>query len=136
MIRFNLAKYDLNAYYCDKITFELLKLYQKSSQNIILFSTDLIANLERLAKIDNEKFIFCYSKNLLDDLYPLNANFNNTYEIKNLIAHSLFESSFSYNEHYFKKIRVPKIFINQFLDVYTLFGEKLDFHKLFKFFLI
>ena len=60
------------------------------------------------------------NKKLLESIYPDSKEFEKKLDensIKNLIKHSLFELSFSYNDIYFSKLRLSKIYLNSFLNI-------------------
>lgn len=62
------------------------------------------------------------SKKILDDIYPVNFDFNTKeYEINNLIEHSIFETTFSYQDRYFSKLKISSLYVTEFLDVFTFF---------------
>jgi len=131
-LRFKLSQFELNAFYCDTITYDLIKLYKTSNNNdLILISTNIEKNLEIIQNIENDSFLFCDNQNLLDDIYPENIEFSNkNYQIQNLTEHSLFEISFSYNDQFFSRIKLPSLFLNNFLDVYNFFNKEIDLSKL------
>ena len=128
LIRYKLSNLELNAFYCDKITFEILSIYIKSNDDEIkLVSNNLSENLYSLNGIDTVHTIICSNQELLDDIYPNNCSFNkNHYEVKNLIEHSLFETSFSSDDQYFPRIKLPSLYINEFLDAYAFLQDRED----------
>ncbi len=135
-IRYKFSKLELNAYCCDDISLQLLKIFTNQSfqnSNIWLYKDDLESILTNINDIKSGDTLVCNNKILLNNIYPVFYEFNtNEYSIKNLIEHSLFESTFSYKEHYFQKIRLSSMFINQFLEVATFLNFEIDINKLKK----
>lgn len=85
-------------------------------------------------ELEENDTIICADKNILNDIYPVNFNFNTkNYEIKNLTEHSIFETSFSFQDKYFSKIKISSLYISEFLDVYSYLGFNSDLNKLKKF---
>ncbi|WP_419769648.1 MAG: peptidoglycan synthetase [Candidatus Marinarcus sp.] len=133
-IRYSLSQLDLHAFYCDEISYKLIQLNKTAThQNIKLFSNNIEHSLKLLDTLENGDTIFSFNKEILDAIYPKNKNFNtSTFEIKNVIEHSLFETTFSYKEDYFSRIRISGLYLNQFLEVFLLFNKEIDFNKLKK----
>ena len=132
LIRYKLSNLDLKAYFCNKVTFELLNSYVKlNNENIKLLPDDLSSCFNILENIDNNNTIICSNKELLDDIYPNNIPFNKeNYIVKNLVEHSLFETTFSCGDYYFPRIKLPSLYINNFIGVYNFLDNKLDINKL------
>lgn len=137
LIRYKLSTINLKAYFCDKPAYQLLKIYS----NYFLKDIKLIPNkLENLFKnideIENENTIICSNTEILNKIYPQNRNFNElttNLEIQNLIEHSLFETSFSYNDIYFSKLKISSLYLAQFLRVYNFLNENIDLGKIKQF---
>jgi ferrochelatase len=136
-IRYKLSSFELKAYYCDTISYELLKVFSSNvtQQPFWLISSNLSATLNHLNEIKNNDVIVCNNQELLNSIYPANEDFNtSTYSIENLIEHSLFETSFSYQAYYFYRLKISSLFINQLLTVFNfLHLLPTDLHKLKKF---
>ena len=100
---------DKNAYFCDKVAFQLLKLYSVNfSKDIKLIPNKLENLFKNIDEIEDKNIIISSNQNTLDKIYPQNQNFNDISTdliIENLIEHSLFETSFSYKGTYFSKIK-------------------------------
>lgn len=135
-IRYKLSQLELKAYWCDAISYELLKTFSNQftqTSTLWLFSNNINNILAGINDIKNQDIIISHNKELLDDIYPSNSNFNcNEFKIDNLIEHSLFETSFSYKEHYFLRLKISSLYINQFLEVAHFIGSNLDVNKLRK----
>lgn len=130
LFRYKLSNVDLKVFYCDQITFELVDLYKSLNKNIKLISSDLSSCTSIIETILEEDILFCSNKELLNKIYPNNINFNQKYTISNLTEHSLFETSFSFKENYFSKLKISSLYANQFLDAFEFFQEELDLNKL------
>ena len=99
-------------------------MFQKIYQNFFKILDDLEEN----------DTIICSNQSVLEDIYPVNFKFNTKdYEINNLIEHSIFETTFSYKERYFSKVKLSSLYIKEFLDVYSFLGFDGDLNKLKKF---
>lgn len=138
LLRYKLSNLELNAYYCDKITLELLKIFIKPNNNQIkLISNNVSKNLaiiDNTDDINSITTIISSDKDLLNQIYPKNSEFSKyNYPIENLIEHSLFETTFSSENHYLSRIRLSSLYINEFLDVYNFLNYDLDINRLRKF---
>jgi len=135
-IRFQLSNKKLTAFYCNNISYDLFEILKKSNihTNIKLIPKDLSKFFKIIDDIEDNDTIICNNQRMLEDIYPVNFDFNTKkYEIKNLIEHSIFETSFSYQDRYFPKIKISSLYIKEFLDVYSFLGFNADLNKLKKF---
>ena len=132
IIRFKLANFDLEAYSCDLITYDFLDVFKSSSnKKIKLISSDLYKLIEDFDDISKESILVSKNKAILDKIYPNNKNLNEKkYEVKNLVEHSLFEVSFSYDDEYLQRIKVPSLYLEQFLCVRDFLNDEFDYLKL------
>lgn len=133
LIRFKLAISNLQAFYCDRATYDLLKIFSSNSKkNIVLIPNDLNKFFKILDDISSDDILIYHHKGVLDKIYPNNKDLNiiKNYDIKNLVEHSLFETSFSYKEHFFSKLKIPSIYINQLITVYNFLEYEFDMSKL------
>lgn len=132
LIRFKLSTYELEAFYCNDFTFELLNIFTKNNENSIkLISHNLEEETSQFEDFENCKTIICSSKEILNRIYPNHSNFNNQkYLVKNLIEHSLFETTFSYENNYFPRLKLSSLYINEFLKVFTFLNKNIDLLKL------
>lgn len=137
LIRFKLAVKNLEAFHCDKITYDLLKIYSTNfTRNIRLIPSKLENVFKYIDEIDDNDILISSDKDSLDKIYPNNKNFNyinKLSNIENLIEHSLFETSFSYENIFFSKVKISSLYISNFLAVYSFLNQNIDFSKL-KFF--
>jgi ferrochelatase len=137
LTRFKLAIRNIEAFYCDKITYDLLKIYSTNfTKNIKLIPNKLENIFKYLDEIQDNDILICSDRNILDNIYPNNKNFEFNFKVSkidNLIEHSLFESSFSYENVYFSRLKITSLYISNFLRIYDFLNQNLDFSKL-KFF--
>jgi ferrochelatase len=127
-IRYKLALKNLNAYYCDSYSFYLLK--EQKFENTFLLNENLDKFISNIDDIYDNCSIFSNNEELLKSVYPNYNIFNKKHKIENFIEHSMFETSFTLKEDYFQRIRVPKLYINSFLDVYFYSKENFDSAKI------
>ena len=134
LIRFKLAIKNLDAYYCDKTTYDLLKIYSINFNSNIKLIPNKLENLFKFVdEISDNDIIISSNKYNLTNIYPNNKNFNDTIKlnkIENLIEHSLFESSFSYENIFFSRIKLSSLYISDFLRVYIFLNKNIDLLKL------
>ncbi len=136
LIRYFLSNIRLTAFYCNKVSYELFKILKKPNThtNIKLIPKDLSKFFKIIDDLEENDTIICLNQKLLDDIYPVNFNFNTKeYEINNLIEHSIFETTFSFQDKYFSKLKISSLYICEFLDVYSYLGFEADLIKLKKF---
>lgn len=137
LIRYKLSIVNLEAYFCDKVTYQLLKLYSANfSKNIKLIPNKLENLFKNIDEIEDGNIIISSNIEILNKIYPQNKNFNELttkLEIQNLIEHSLFETSFSYEDIYFSKLKISSLYLAQFLRVYNFLNGNMDLGKLKQF---
>ena len=134
IVRYKLSTLKIKSYFCTDETFDMLKLYQNNHTKPIFL---IYKNIEKVFKFiddikdgDKKKK---KNKKLLESIYPDSKEFEKKLDensIKNLIKHSLFELSFSYKDIYFSKLRLSKIYLNSFLNIYDFFKGNIDISKL------
>jgi hypothetical protein len=138
LIRFKLAIKNIEAFYCNKIIYDILKIYSTHfSKNIRLVPNKLENTFRFIDEIEDSDILISCNKNILDNIYPKNKNFDNINklnEIDNLIEHSLFETSFSYENIYFSRLKISSLYITDFLKVFNFFKQNLDLTKLKSFY--
>ena len=134
LIRYKLSIVNLEAFFCDKVAFQLLKLYSSNfSKNIKLIPNKLENLFKNIDEIEDGNIIISSNVEILNKIYPQNRNFNELttkLEIQNLIEHSLFETSFSYEDIYFSKLKISSLYLAQFLRVYNFLNGNMDLGKL------
>jgi hypothetical protein len=134
LIRYKLSILNLEAYFCDKVTYQLLKIYSSHfSKSIKLIPIKLENLFKNIDEIEQNDIIISLNEEILGKIYPHNKDFSKIakkLEIENLIEHSLFETSFSFNNQYFSKIKIPSLYLAQFLRINIFLGGNIDFSKL------
>jgi len=136
LIRYLLSTKRLTAFYCNDVSYDLFNILKKPTvhTNIKLVPKNLSKFIKILDDLEENDTIICSSQSVLEDIYPVNFKFNTKdYEINNLIEHSIFETTFSYKERYFSKVKLSSLYIKEFLDVYSFLGFDGDLNKLKKF---
>ncbi len=134
--RYLLSNKKITAFYCNKVSYELFQILKKATLhfNIKLLPQKLDKFFKMIDELEENDTLICKDQKILDKIYPVNFNFNTKkYDIKNLIEHSIFETTFSYQDKYFSKLKISSLYITEFLDVYSYLGFKADLNKLRQF---
>jgi len=132
ILRYNLLEFKSKFIKTNKIFFNLLDIFKnKELTNVILLTNDLYEDFELLNNLENDTLVFgtnlIFLNAISGDVLILE---NEQFDIKNLTSHSLFETSFSYKDKFFDKIKLPTVYINDLLQQLELFNYQLDFKKL------
>lgn len=134
IVRYKLSTLKIKSYFCNDQTFDMLKLYQNNhTKPIFLISKNIEKAFKFIDDIKDGDILISKNKKLLESIYPDSKEFEKKLDensIKNLIKHSLFELSFSYKDIYFSKLRLSKIYLNSFLNIYDFFKGNIDISKL------
>ena len=134
IVRYKLSTLKIKSYFCTDETFDMLKLYQNNhTKPIFLISKNIEKAFKFIDDIKDGDILISKNKKLLESIYPDSKEFEKKIDqknIKNLIKHSLFELSFSYKDIYFSKLRLSKIYLNSFLNIYDFFKGNIDISKL------
>ena len=134
IVRYKLSTLKIKSYFCIDETFDMLKLYQNNhTKPIFLISKNIEKAFKFIDDIKDGDILISKNKKLLESIYPDSKDFEKKLDennIKNLIKHSLFELSFSYKDIYFSKLRLSKIYLNSFLNIYDFFKGNIDISKL------
>lgn len=134
LIRFKLSNKNLKAYFCQKATYDILKIYSNNFEKDVKLIPNKLENFfKQLEHIENNDTIISSNKAILDKIYPNSSNFDNITlieNIDNLTEHSLFETSFSYKEKYFSRLKISSLYLDNFLKVYNFLNQNIDFTKL------
>ena len=136
LIRYLLSNIRLNAFYCNEVTYEIFNILRKPTvhTNIKIIPKNLSKFFKILDDIEENDTIIFSNQKILDAIYPVNFDFNTKeYKVNNLIEHSIFETTFSYEDRYFSKLKISSLYLREFLDVYTFLGFDADLNKLKKF---
>jgi len=132
LIRFDLNTKELSSYFLDTISYGILSYLSTAKDNILFLQEDNSYNFELLKNISNETILVSTNKTFSLSIYPTSKELIlKDYKVENLIVHSLFETTFSYNTRYFYKLKLPKLYLNNFLLVFNFLDNlELDVHKL------
>ena len=136
LIRYLLSNIRLTAFYCNKVSYDLFNILRKPHihTNIKLIPKDLSKFFKFIDDLEENDTIVCLDQKLLDAIYPVNFNFNTKlYDISNLVEHSIFETTFSYQDKFFPKLKISSLYVTEFMDVYSYLGFDADLSKLKKF---
>jgi len=117
LLRFHLSNKKLKSIYCDSISYEIFNIY-KDPTNILCLNNNILQNYEDIKNKHELTTLICINKEFLLNIYPTSCEFNIIhYELQNLIVHSLFETSFSFKQRYFYKLKLPMIYIDKFISI-------------------
>ena len=134
ILRYKLSNLKIDAYFCDNETFDMFELYQNNhSKNIFLLSEDIEKSFKFIDEVEDGDIIISKNYQILNNIYPKNKKFEKYIDennIKNLVKHSLFELSFSYEDNYFSRLRLSSLYLNSFLNIYNFFNKDIDVSKL------
>lgn len=136
LVRYLLSNIRLTAFFCNNVSLELFNILRKATvhTNIKIIPNDLSDFFKLVDDLEENDTIICSDQKLLDDIYPINFNFNTKeYVLSNLIEHSIFETTFSHKDRYFSKLKISSLYLTEFLDVYSYLGFDADLNKLKKF---
>lgn len=128
MLRYQLLKHRISFIQVDKIFYHLLQILRaKEMQGIIVLGDNIIDDFEVLNQVNEDKVIFGTDAGILNSISPNIAAMDvKPYDVKNLTSNSLFETTFSYKDKYFDKIKIPLIYVNHLLKLLEVFEYKLD----------
>jgi len=125
ILRYKLANFNLKAYLCSDVSYELLKVFSSYEKNAKLILDNLGDFISTIDEVNENTIIFSKDIELLNKIYPNNNTFEKEqYSVCNLVEHSIFEVSFTYKDTYFSKIKIPSIYIEDFIRVYDFFNIK------------
>ncbi len=131
LLRFKLANLQLKSFQVDFIAYEFINVLANNNKNIY-FLDQPSSSLELLQNIEENEILVSANHSFLEKIYPKSKPLEiENSEFKNLLIHSIFETSFLFQDEYFYKIRVPYIYLNHLLTVKKIFGlETIEFGKL------
>jgi ferrochelatase len=132
VLRYKLLPFQNQYIHTNKIFFKLLTLFKsKELQHVMTLKEDISSNFEKLNTLEENKVIFStdlqFLENISSDVVRLK---HQPYPLQNLTQHSLFETTFSYKENFFDKIKLPRVYVDYLLQQLELFEYKLDLRKL------
>jgi ferrochelatase len=132
LLRFSLSNKRFNCFSVDTVSYELLKIFYPNKKEILFLKNDVQKDFELLNNIDSELIIISTNQKFLNDIYPTAKTFLiKNYPLKNLTIHSMFETTFSYKDKFFSKLKLSKLYIDHLLNVLEFCHiESLDANKL------
>ena len=133
ILRYKLLQKKTVSIHIDTIFNQLLNLFKTKEfiEKTLILTDNIDKDFEALNNFENNKTIFSTNLNFLEAISPnVNRLTYKSYDIKNFTIHSLFEISFSYKDRFFEKIKLPKVYLNHFLQIMELFEYKLDLKRL------
>jgi hypothetical protein len=133
ILRYFLLQKQSSFIHIDEVFYQLLKLFKTKEfiEKTLILTNDITSDFEVLNSYENNKTIFCTNLKFLQAISPnVNVLTYKEYDIKNLTIHSLFELSFSYKDRFFEHIRLPKVYLDYFIQIAELFEYKLDLKRL------
>ncbi len=100
-------------------------------QTVAILSGDIRNDFETFNQFLDIKIVYSEDLELLKSMSPNVIAIENIkdYKIENLTTHSLFETSFSYKGIYFEKLKIPNLYINDFLYMKELVDYTIDCKK-------
>lgn len=134
-LRYKLISYKNKYILTNKFFLYLLKIFKsKELSYVVILEDDLSFNFETLNNIEDNKLICStnskFLHNIATDVFVLE---DKKFELQNLTIHSLFETTFSYQDKFFDRIKLPRVYVDYLLQVLELFEYKLDLKKLSSF---
>ena len=131
ILRYKLQSVQTKYVAIDTIFYQFLQLFYNKEQNIIILKDDILDDYSALNNTLDTRVIFSTN---IEFLKQIGTNVEqqsiSSYDINNLITHSLFETTFSYKDKFFERLKLPKLYINYLLEYCTMFGYDLEFKKL------
>ena len=129
LLRYALANVHFSSYYVSPVQIEYLKSMSYSSKELIFLDGNLCDDFEKLKSIGRGAFLFGCDDSFMTKIYPMTTSFKFALpKITNLTIHSPFELSFTLKDEKYSHIRVPKIYLNDFVSS-ILFLKNNEFYK-------
>lgn len=132
ILRYKLLNSNIKYIHTNKIFSKFLNIFTtKEMTHVISLTDNLSDDFELLNNLKNDKLIFGTNLKFLNAI-GTNVSIlkHKNYDIKNLTSHSLFETSFSYKDKFFDKLKIPTVYIDDLLQQLEFFEYKLDMKKL------
>ena len=132
VLRYKLLSNNIEYFFVDKVLFEFLKLFKtKDMVDTLLLTNNIIKDFETLYNTDSNKKIYSTNIKMLKNITPnIQTIKYQQYNIKNLTNHSLFETSFSYKNLFYDKLKLPYVYINHFLQLKNILKDDIDIKRL------
>ena len=128
IIRYKLSYLDIQVYYCDFVSYDYLKLFVKNDKKYIdVTPKNLKYFVSKVDDITKNNILFSCDKGSLNKIYPSYKLFNKkVHKTTNLTKHSIFETSFCFENEYFNRYKVSQLYLNSFLEVYVFLEKRID----------
>ena len=132
VLRYKLLEFNNGYIFSNRLFLYFLKIFKsKDLNNVLILDDDLNKNFELLYGINENKLIFSTNSKFLHNISSEVLTLEDKrFELKNLTIHSLFETTFSYKERFFDRLKIPRVYVDYLLQVLELFEYKLDLKKL------
>jgi len=121
ILRYRLVNKDIKLCYVDEVSYHMASVLKSKdiSKKLIFLQDNIIKDFELLINhSDDIEMVFSKDETFLNSITPNIIKITKKqHTIKNLVAHSLFETSFSYKHKYYEKLKLPQIYINDFLQL-------------------
>ncbi len=132
IIRYKLSYLDIQVYYCDFVSYDYLKLFVKNDKKYIdVTPKNLKYFVSKVDDITKNNILFSCDEGSLNKIYPSYKLFNKkVHKTTNFTKHSIFETSFCFENEYFNRYKVSQLYLNSFLEVYVFLEKRIDTNKL------
>ncbi len=118
--RFQLTGLDVSGFICDDITMDIFQTIIKKNNHIIFLTGDIFDDFDCIHTKPSSKIYISTDSNYIDKLIPNPGDIDSGDEndVSNIVCHSLFETSFVFSGYSFDRIRLPALYIKQFLNIF------------------
>jgi len=118
--RFQLNSKNIAGFYCDDITLNIFSTMIKKNNKIKFLSGNIIDDFDHIDIKSSITIYIASEESYINKLMSQHKAINqgDINDTTDLICHSLFETSFIYNSYNFDKIRLPYIYLKQFLNIF------------------
>lgn len=135
LLRYLLLNKKIKSFYVNKILLNMIDVYKNDfDDKAVVLTDDIYENINLVKDIDDDNYLFSANK---DQIFKIYSNSNELesqdFSIANFINNSLFETTFSYKDRYFSRIKLPALYINELLTINEYFVKEIDLSKLKKF---
>ncbi len=118
LTRFLLSPKEIKSYYCDIVSFDILKLVLANKKSIQFLSGNIMHDINNLKDIENDTILVSSSRLFMNAIQPLSKHIEyQEYKVDNLIIKSMFTTTFSYDGEYYNSLRIPYLYINHLISV-------------------
>jgi ferrochelatase len=117
--RYLISQKDNKSFYCDMPSFALLHTLIHNKKTLKFLTSDILDDFNTLKNLKNNEVLISSNKKYSLSINPLsqNINLNISPKVSNLTVHSLFVTSFLYKKYHFSHIRLPYLYLKQFLEI-------------------